>query len=114
MSPLTTRRPAALVGAGLVLALLAACTSASANPPGPPDAPVPPGPAAPPPVGDYVASIEVVPGDDRPRTTVTGAVFDDTNRNGVREPGEAGVPGDRKSTRLNSSHSGESRMPSSA
>ena len=33
---------------------------------------------------------------------------------GGREDGDAGPAVDRKSTRLNSSHSGESRMPSSA
>ena len=32
----------------------------------------------------------------------------------VSRLGDAAIAGDRKSTRLNSSHSGESRMPSSA
>ena len=34
--------------------------------------------------------------------------------NGSPDESQAGTQGDRKSTRLNSSHSGESRMPSSA
>ncbi|MEQ3553798.1 calcineurin-like phosphoesterase family protein [Pseudonocardia nematodicida] len=41
----------------------------------------------------YIASIEVVPGDGAPRDTVTGVVFDDVNRDGVHDDGEAGVPG---------------------
>ena len=42
---------------------------------------------------------------------VDGVGVDD---DGDEDGGEIPLPGDRKSTRLNSSHSGESRMPSSA
>ena len=44
----------------------------------------------------------------------THAHYDDDAFNDDREQLLAALPGDRKSTRLNSSHRSQSRMPSSA
>src|SRR3546814_13444636 len=49
----------------------------------------------------------------REEVVVLGAHLDSINAYGGGSPGQA-APGDRKSTRLNSSHSCASRMPSSA
>lgn len=89
--------PAALVSA---FALMTACAS---NPAAPAavstDAPAGPAPYAVParaePAGlePYFAAIEVVPGQEAPRETVTGVVFHDLNRDGRRQPDEPGIEG---------------------
>ncbi len=45
--------------------------------------------------GEATASVRVVPDPDFACTDVTGKVFDDANRNGVQDPGEAGLAGVR-------------------
>ena len=45
---------------------------------------------------------------------VSGAILQGITKNPLAEPGMIGINADRKSTRLNSSHSAKSRMPSSA
>ncbi|NBC32388.1 MAG: hypothetical protein GVY13_06900 [Alphaproteobacteria bacterium] len=43
---------------------------------------------------DYIAGIEVLPATaETPADTVRGVVFEDGNRDGIRQDGEAGVPG---------------------
>ncbi|NBB84568.1 MAG: phosphoesterase, partial [Alphaproteobacteria bacterium] len=42
---------------------------------------------------DYVADIHVVAGSGEPADTVTGVVFEDANRDGMRQEGETGIEG---------------------
>ena len=70
-------------------------------------------------VFDYMASTEGTNSYSQFDTDRTGAVVDQVslnpnNANRVRGIGNANIALDRKSTRLNSSHMSESRMPSSA
>ena len=65
--------------------------------------------------GNWKAVIEYEPWSDRVKIWLAELIHDKTyvasvNKDGVYRDWET----DRKSTRLNSSHSGESRMPSSA
>ena len=53
-------------------------------------------------------------GDDADRKAVAKEVYDAFSSVGWVYISDHGIPQDRKSTRLNYSHSGESRMPSSA
>ena len=41
----------------------------------------------------YIAAIDVVPGTDAAADTITGVVFEDTNRDGVHQDGEPGIAG---------------------
>jgi uncharacterized repeat protein (TIGR01451 family)/fimbrial isopeptide formation D2 family protein len=45
--------------------------------------------------GEASATVQVVPDPTFDCTDVTGKVFDDKNRNGIQDPGEAGIPGAR-------------------
>ncbi|MFN7056011.1 calcineurin-like phosphoesterase C-terminal domain-containing protein [Hyphomonas sp.] len=82
--------------ASLLLAALLASACASPPPAADLAAPVPaaePAPAAPQPLTPYFARIEVIPGADETRSTVTGRVFHDLSRDGRAQPDEPGVPG---------------------
>jgi hypothetical protein len=47
---------------------------------------------------EATATVRIVPDPDFDCTDVMGKVFDDANRNGVQDPGEAGIPGVRLMT----------------